>query len=101
MDDSVLRVDPAQLASAAGDIDVIVHRLEQALVGAGRTLPVEPAGRDEVSVAAAHSFTEVARRFGADTATGIRELRKIAAVLRAQGDGFAADEEAAARGLRA
>ncbi len=41
-----------------------------------------------MSTATAASFTSVAREFEKDTATGILELRKIAALLRAQASGF-------------
>lgn len=88
MSNSRLRVEPAELISAASDLDRIADRLELALTGAGRALPVAAQGRDEVSTAAAASFTAVAEKFEKDTATGVLEMRKIAAVLRAQAAGF-------------
>ena len=88
MTHSQLSVDPAELLSAAADIDRIADRVERSLLAAGQALPVAPQGRDEVSVAAATTFSAVAENFSADTATGVHELRKIAAVLRAQAHGF-------------
>lgn len=97
MSQSKLRVDPAELITAASDLDRIADRLEQALVASGRALPVAPQGRDEVSQAAATSFTAVAEDFETNSATGILEMRKIAAVLRAQAVGFTeGDADAAA-----
>ncbi len=88
MSSSQLRVEPAELISAASDLDRIADRLELALIGAGRSLTVAAQGRDEVSAAAAASFSAVAASFEKDTATGVLEMRKIAAVLRAQAAGF-------------
>ncbi|WP_439029708.1 PE family protein [Gordonia terrae] len=88
MSNAQLRVDPAELLSAAADLDRIADRLELALTSAGRALPVAAQGRDEVSTAAAASFTTVAEEFEKDSATGVLEMRKIAAVLRAQAAGF-------------
>ncbi|GAC51567.1 PE family protein [Gordonia amicalis] len=88
MSNTQLRVDPAELFSAATELDKIADRLELALNGAGPKLAVHAQGRDEVSTATAASFTSVAREFEKDTATGILELRKIAALLRAQASGF-------------
>lgn len=88
MSNAQLRVDPAELLSAAADLDRIADRLELALTSAGRALPVAAQGRDEVSTAAAASFTTVAEVFEKDSATGVLEMRKIAAVLRAQAAGF-------------
>ncbi|WP_238422602.1 PE family protein [Gordonia sp. 'Campus'] len=97
MSNPQLRVDPAELISAAADLDRIADRLELVLTSAGRALPVVAQGRDEVSTAAARSFTEVADAFEKDSATGVLEMRKIAAVLRAQASGFTeGDAEASA-----
>ncbi|MGW9267298.1 PE domain-containing protein, partial [Gordonia terrae] len=57
-------------------------------------------GRDEVSTAAAASFTAVAEKFETDTATGVTEMRKIAAVLRAQAAGFIEGDAAASDAFR-
>ncbi|MEO9329833.1 PE family protein [Gordonia aurantiaca] len=96
MSNTHLRVQPAELAAAAGELDKIADRLELALAGARDSLSVPAQGRDEVSVAAAASFTTVAEKFGQDTASGVLELRKIAATLRAQASGLIdTDAEAA------
>ena len=97
MSESQLRVEPAELISAATDLDRIADRLEQAVIGAGRALPVPAQGRDEVSAAAAASFSAVAEKFEKDSVSGVLEMRKIAAVLRAQAMGFLdGDAEASA-----
>ncbi|KAF0970146.1 MULTISPECIES: PE family protein [Gordonia] len=100
MSNTQLRVEPDALFSAAGDLDKIADRLELALNGAGPKLAVHAQGRDEVSTATAASFTSVAREFEKDTATGILELRKIAALLRAQASGFIEGEAEAAAAFK-
>ncbi|MDS1113967.1 PE family protein [Gordonia westfalica] len=100
MSNAQLRVEPAELISAAGDLDKIAERLELALAGAQGALSVPAQGRDEVSVASAASFTTVAEKFEKDTATGVLELRKIAATLRAQASGLIDSDSAAAAAFR-
>ncbi|MCH5642228.1 PE family protein [Gordonia sp. ABSL49_1] len=100
MTDSQLRVDPSELLVAAADLDRIAERLEHSVTSAGHTLQVAPQGRDEVSIAAADSFSTVAETFGADAASGVHELRKIAAVLRAQAAGFTQGDDDAASMFR-
>lgn len=95
-----LRVEPAELISAAVDLDKIADRLEMVLNGAGPKLTVDAQGRDEVSTATAASFTSVARGFEKDSATGVLELRKIAALLRAQASGFIEGEAEAAAAFK-
>ncbi|GAC00793.1 hypothetical protein GONAM_19_01070 [Gordonia namibiensis NBRC 108229] len=100
MSNAQLRVEPAELMSAAVDLDKIADRLEMALTGAGPKLTVDAQGRDEVSTATAASFTKVARDFEKDSATGVLELRKIAALLRAQAAGFIEGEAEAAAAFK-
>ena len=100
MSNAQLRVEPTELISAAVDLDKIADRLELALTGAGSKLSVHAQGRDEVSTATAASFTTVAREFENNTATGVLELRKIAALLRAQASGFIDGEAEAAAAFK-
>ncbi len=53
-----------------------------------------------MSTATAASFTTVAREFEKDTAGGVLELRKIAALLRAQASGFLEGEAEAAAAFK-
>ncbi|GAC66207.1 PE family protein [Gordonia soli] len=97
MADANLSVNPTELVSAAADLDKLADRLASTLHGAAERLRVPSAGRDEVSTASATSFTTVADGFGKDAADGVRELRKIAAILRSQATGVdAADDEVSA-----
>lgn len=99
MADPQLNVDPTELITAAGRLDRLAERLETSLTTAVPALSVPAAGRDEVSHVSAASFTSVAETFAADSAKGVEELRKIAAVLRAQADGYARGEDDAAAGF--
>ena len=100
MPDPKLIVDPDELISAAGDLDRLADRVEQSVIGTTDRRTVASAGRDEVSTAVAGSFDGVAKGFDADAASGVLELRKLAATLRAQATrGVDADDEVA-RGLR-
>ncbi|MXP20566.1 PE domain-containing protein [Gordonia sp. HNM0687] len=100
MADPQLNVDPTELITAAGRLDRLAERLETSLASAVPALSVPAAGRDEVSQVSAASFTSVAETFASDSAKGVEELRKIAAVLRAQADGYARGEDDAAAGFR-
>jgi hypothetical protein len=100
MTDAQLNVDPTELISAAGRLDALAGRLERTLGSVVPELSVPAAGRDEVSHTSAATFTAVAESFTADSAGGVEELRKIAAVLRAQADGYTRGEDEAAAGLR-
>ncbi|MBY4573646.1 PE family protein [Gordonia paraffinivorans] len=100
MSDNQIRVEPAELVTAAAELDKIADRLESTLVGTRDALSVPAQGRDEVSLAAAASFTTVAEKFGQDTASGVLEMRKIAATLRAQAAGLMDGDADASAALR-
>ncbi|WAC56416.1 PE family protein [Gordonia sp. SL306] len=100
MTDAQLDVDPAELISAAGRLDGLADRLEQSLGASAPALTVHAAGRDEVSETSARSFNAVAETFATDSARGVEELRKIAAVLRAQATGYRAGDDDAASAIR-
>lgn len=93
-------VDPAGFAAAASELERIAFGIETALRQLGPVTRVAAPGRDEVSIATATSATEVATQFEDDAVSGLRELRNIAAVLRAQADGFDGADSTAAAGLR-
>ncbi|GAA1479963.1 hypothetical protein GCM10009624_04030 [Gordonia sinesedis] len=96
-----LDVDPSELMSAASDLDRLADQLEGSVRTHTPALAVHAAGRDEVSVTTADTFDVQARRFGEDSASAVRELRKIAAVLRDQATGFVRADDDAAAHLRA
>lgn len=100
MPDPKLSVDPDELITAAKDLDLLADRVERSLIGTTDRRTVTPAGRDEVSIAVANSFDAVAGGFDADAASGVLEVRKLAATLRAQATGVVDADDAVARGLR-
>ncbi|WP_431817579.1 PE family protein [Gordonia jacobaea] len=100
MPDPKLSVDPDELITAAKDLDLLADRVERSLIGTTDRRTVAPAGSDEVSIAVANSFDAVAGGFDADAASGVLELRKLAATLRAQATGVVDADDAVARGLR-
>lgn len=87
-----LNVDSGELLRAAGDLDRLADELEQGVALHRPSLVVQAAGRDEVSTTAAATFGGVAETFTDTAAAGVHELRKIAAVLRAQARDFGAVE---------
>lgn len=88
-----LNVDSEELLKAAVDLDRLADEVEAALAQHQPALAVVPAGRDEVSTAAAATLSTVAETFAEGTSAGVHELRKIAAVLRAQAVGYRGAEE--------
>lgn len=100
MTETQLQVDPGQLMLAAGRLDGLADRLEKSLTASAPALTVPAAGRDEVSRTSATTFNAVAESFSEDSARGVEELRKIAAVLRAQAGGFTRGDESAAEAFR-
>ncbi|ORM25085.1 PE family protein [Williamsia sp. 1135] len=88
-----LNVDSDELLRAAIELDTLADGLEVTLAQEKPNLSVDPAGRDEVSVAAATTLSAVAETFVGGASVGVHELRKIAAVLRAQAVGYRGAEE--------
>ncbi|NDK91281.1 PE family protein [Gordonia desulfuricans] len=101
MSSNRIDIDPDVLAGAAAELDTIADALEAGLTRWSPALDVPPSGRDEVSVAVAHTVTEVAGRFGTDAAGGVVRLRALATAMRDQARGVSAADDAAASGLRA
>ncbi len=96
-----LNVNPAELFSAAADLDKLADRLETTLGVSDTGLATPAAGRDEVSSTAAASFTAVTERFRSDAGSGVLELRKIAATLRAQATGYVRIDDEVTAAMRA
>ncbi|GGK98667.1 PE family protein [Nocardia jinanensis] len=83
-----MEYDPDQARAAARDLDALADRISTALRNDGPLLRTGPAGGDEVSVQAAQTLGRVADSY---TGTGdlvVYELRKLAAVVRAQSAGM-------------
>lgn len=77
-------VDPDVLLAAAGEIEVLVTRLQTSLAVHSPALDVAPSGAEEVSVLAAGYFNRLSSSFGTAVGRGIEELTAAAAMLRAQ-----------------
>lgn len=88
-----LNVDSDELLKAAVDLDGLADEVQADLAQHRPALAVAPAGRDEVSTTAAATLSAVAVDYAEGTSTGVHELRKIAAVLRAQAVGYRGAEE--------
>ncbi|KQS00464.1 hypothetical protein ASG12_06080 [Williamsia sp. Leaf354] len=79
---SDLSVDPQQVFRAVNRLEGIATEIERS-VGAHRpALDVAPAGRDEVSVAAAKSFSDSAELFDLEIVKGVKAIRDVASALR-------------------
>ena len=93
MSENQLSVDPSELASAAAKLDALAARLETSLSTQTPGLKVPAAGIDEVSERAATTFNLAAEDFGNDGEAAVKELRKVAAVLRLQAKSFGRTED--------
>lgn len=82
-----MEYDPGRARGAARDLDALADRLASALRADGPLLSVRPAGRDEVSAAAARTLHHVGNSYTTAAEQAVHELRKLAAVVRAQVDG--------------
>ncbi|WP_067861509.1 PE domain-containing protein [Nocardia shimofusensis] len=83
-----VQFDPVAAQEAANRLDGLADRLERGLRDNEPALAVEPAGLDAVSQRAAQTMNEVAANYADNAAAGVLELRRLAAVLRGQVQGF-------------
>ncbi|APB01559.1 PE family protein [Nocardia seriolae] len=83
-----VRFDADTVLAAAADLEAMADRLETALGADTQALAVPAAGSDKVSLAAADTLTSVGASFVTQSAGGVDELRKLAAVVRAQAHAF-------------
>ena len=83
---SGVQFDPAAAGRAATGLDALGDRLAADLASATEALAVPPAGTDEVSVRVANSANDVATSYLDSAQASVREIRKLAATLRAQAD---------------
>ena len=79
---SDIAVDPAHLQKAVSRLEAIAAELERTVSAHGDDLRTAPAGSDEVSRAAAKSFTGSAEAFDAEITKGVAGIRDVAAALR-------------------
>ncbi|MFE3222505.1 PE family protein [Nocardia sp. NPDC059228] len=89
-----VRFDADEVLAAAADLEAMADRLEAALGADGEALSVPAAGSDKVSLAAADTLTAVGASFVSQSASGVDELRKLAAVVRDQAHTFGQVETA-------
>ncbi|MEH3154392.1 MAG: PE domain-containing protein [Gordonia paraffinivorans] len=79
---SDIAVDPAHLQKAVSRLEAIAAELERTVSAHGDDLRTPPAGSDEVSRAAATSFTGSAEAFETEITKGVAGIRDVAAALR-------------------
>ncbi|MBT0568575.1 PE family protein [Williamsia sp. CHRR-6] len=97
---SNLSVDPDQLTSAISRLDSIASTLEKTLGSHKSALSVVPGGSDEVSVAAAKSFTASAEHFESEFTHGVGAIRDVAGALRDQLAALTAHDQGLAGDLK-
>ncbi len=95
-----VQFDPVTARNAAVRLDGLADRLEGDLRTNDVALRVAPAGVDEVSARAAGTMTDVAASYSDSAASGILELRKLAATLRAQATRFGRSEAESVADIR-
>ncbi|WP_019926185.1 PE family protein [Nocardia sp. BMG111209] len=96
-----MEFDPVRADRAAADLDALADRLDVDLRVRRPALAVSAPGTDEVSRRAALTLSEVAADYGDRAASGVLELRKLAATLRAQSRSLAGMESDNAAALGA
>jgi hypothetical protein len=85
---SKIAFDHELAKQAAGRLDALADQLESDLNGAGHALHPAPAAVDAVSAQTGDTLDEVGGSFRDSYLSGVRELRKIAANMRAHSDSF-------------
>jgi uncharacterized protein YukE len=96
---SDIAVDPAHLQKAVSRLEAIAAELERTVSAHGDELRTAPAGSDEVSRAAAASFTGSADAFDAEISKGVAGIRDVAAALRDGSTTIAATDQTVASDL--
>lgn len=91
--------DATSALAVASQLDALADRLAGGMSIEQAKLAIAPAGSDEVSVRAAQSLNAVAASFQQSGGTGVDEVRKLAAVLRAQSTQFTRSEDENALGF--
>lgn len=88
-----VRFDSASALKAATALDALADRIANGMSVEQAKLEIAPAGADEVSVRAAQTLNSVAGSFSTSGTSGVDEVRKLAAALRAQVGQFGQVEE--------
>lgn len=96
-----LSVDTEHLSEAVRRLESIATSLEKTIGSHRASLSVAPAGSDEVSVAAAKSFSDSAELFSDQLVKGISAIRDVAGALREQTSAVDSHDEAVAGDLTA
>lgn len=85
-DNDILRMQPAEIAEAATQLDTLAGRVEELMQVEGPNLAVQAGGRDEVSQRIAATLNDVRDQFGTSMGRGATDMRETAATLRVQAD---------------
>ncbi|WP_067695643.1 PE family protein [Nocardia jejuensis] len=96
-----VRFDSATALAAASQLDALADRLENGMTIEQAKLSIAPAGSDEVSARAAQTLNTVAASFQQSGGSGVDEVRKLAATLRAQFATYGQVEEQSSLGFAA
>ncbi|MCX4093080.1 PE domain-containing protein [Nocardia sp. alder85J] len=85
---SKIAFDHELARQAAGRLDSLADQLESGMTGAGGSLNPAAAALDAVSATTGDTLDSVGSSFRDSYLTGVTELRKIAANMRAHSDSF-------------
>lgn len=80
--------DPAAAGDVAQRLDMLAGRLERNLAESAQALSTVPAGIDDVSRRATHTFNSVNTQYQHAYRNGVHELRKLAANMRSHSHTF-------------
>ncbi|MRH88646.1 PE domain-containing protein [Nocardia sp. SYP-A9097] len=94
-----VRFDASSALQAATQLDALADRIANGMSVEQAKLEIAPAGADEVSVRAAQTLNTVAASFQTSGTSGVDEVRKLAAALRAQVGQFGQVEEQSVLGF--
>ncbi|MFB8002168.1 PE family protein [Nocardia sp. NPDC056000] len=94
-----VRFDASSALQAAMQLDALADRIANGLSAEQTKLEIAPAGADEVSTRAAQTLNSVAASFQTSGGTGVDEVRKLAAALRAQVGQYTSVEEQSVLGF--
>ncbi|MGU3292778.1 WXG100 family type VII secretion target [Williamsia sp. M5A3_1d] len=94
-----LSVDPQQIHKAVSRLEGIATEIERTVGEHRSALDTAPAGRDEVSVTAAKSFSETAELFDQEIVKGVKAIRDVASALRDGTAAVSATDDAMAENL--
>ncbi|BBX39892.1 PE domain-containing protein [Mycobacterium simiae] len=88
-----LRMQPEEVADATRQLDQLAARAEKLMQNEAANLTTVAPARDEVSRRVASTLNEVHSSFGKSTDQATKEIRQVAATLRAHTDNVVAAEQ--------